>query len=118
MTDYQYGTGTEMVVASHWLSFFNRVAEDKKGVVTSVQRDASKTLRDPPPPGAPLQKLVYYHVHRRLKIVTGPAGTEETVTAEGVDVVWAIHDAESQLMAIQITLNDGGNVVLRFAVEE
>ena len=117
MTDYEYGRNIQMVMAAQWKTFFADLDGERQGQQVAVEIDGELTLASPDPATVPLLGIEYEHQHKHgsVTVTTGTRETSKTYTVESPSLVWAVHDTQGEMMAVEIIGRDGRNLILRFS---
>jgi hypothetical protein len=85
----------------HWPTFFSDVAQKYGGQPVSFEAGEDLLVDNPPASQVPLLGIEYEQ-HKGVIISTGSGTAAETYAVEAPDLVWAIHDEDGKLVAVEI----------------
>jgi hypothetical protein len=95
MTENESLHDMRMISSNHWPTFFSDVAQKYGGQPVSFEAGEDLLVDNPPASQVPLLGIEY----------------EQQV--EAPDLVWAIHDEDGKLVAVEIIAEGGRNLILR-----
>jgi hypothetical protein len=112
MTENESLHDMRMISSNHWPTFFSDVAQKYGGQPVSFEAGEDLLVDNPPASQVPLLGIEYEQ-HKGVIISTGSGTAAETYAVEAPDLVWAIHDEDGKLVAVEIIARDGRNLILR-----
>jgi hypothetical protein len=101
-----------MITNDHWKTFFGDLAQKYQGQPVSFELGEDLLLDNPPADEVPLLGIEYGK-HKGVVITAGSGAETQKYVVKALDLVWAIHDEQGTLVAVEIIAEDGRNLILR-----
>ena len=111
MAENEYVHDMQMISSNHWQSFFADLDSRYRGQLVSFEMDEDLLVDNLSAAKVPLLGIEY-DKHMGVNISAGN-DRAKTLAVKAPDLVWAAHDENGKLAAVEIVGRDGRNLILR-----